>query len=122
MSEADYTKDGWRPSWKPSPPPMVSTAHLSRLLDRDELAVDPIPLIFSPVETETADHMRLRSIEAIKTRVEVLQARGRYQRLTVFEARELEQSQGAIHTLQRMAPVGALLPARPGNLFSGNLA
>ena len=118
MSEGDYDRDGWRPSWKPG---LLPTHLIADLPDRDDLAVDPVPMIFSPVETETGNEVRLMAIASLARRGETLRERAKHQRLTGVEQRELMGTQAATHTLERMAPVGALKPSTAGDLFSGNL-
>lgn len=115
MSDDDYEREGWRPSWKPSSP-SVGTAKLSGLRDRDDL-VDRWPLFTpSPVETSTGEWMRQEGIRILTARLAELEARKGYQRLTALEFRELMDTQGAIQTLEKMAPTGALLPPRAGAL------
>jgi len=108
MSDDDYEREGWRPSWKPA----RQTRELASLPDRDDLAVDPHPLLLSPVETTSGEFMRQEGIRILSARVAELKARQGYQRLTAIEFRELMDSQGAIQTLVKMAPTGALLPPR----------
>jgi hypothetical protein len=116
MSDEDYEREGWRPSWKPNPAPTVSTHHLSHLPDRDDLADLSYDFIATPVETETGEAMRLEGMRVLETRIETLRSRQAKQQLTSIEVRELLDSQAASHTLERMAPAGALLPARDREL------
>lgn len=115
MSEReDYEREGYRPSWKASLP--MGTAHLSTLPDRDDLAVEPTWFVPAPVETETGEAMRLQAMGILDERNRTLKERGERQRLTSVETRELRDNEAAIHTLQKMAPTGALLPARTREL------
>jgi len=115
MSDEDYEREGWKPSWKVSGP-TVQTDHLSRLPDRDDLAILPDLPPLTPVETETGEGMRQTGIRVLEARVATLRSRQAKQQLTSIEVRELMDSQSAIHTLIRMAPTGALLPARAREL------
>jgi hypothetical protein len=116
LSDDDYEREGWRPSWKPTPPPSVSTAKLSEFRDRDDL-VDPFPpFVPGPVETATGEYMRQEGMRILSARVAELKARQGYQRLTSIEFRELMDSQAAIQTLEKMAPTGAVLPPRASAL------
>lgn len=72
---------------------------------------DELP-IFGPVETTNGNAMRKAGIRVLTEKVGDLIDRGRRQRLTGLEQRDLMEAQSAIHVLERMAPVGELLPSR----------
>ena len=112
MSDEDFEREGWKPSWKPA----LGTAALAKLPDRDDLAAPFEPFTPSPVETETGNAMRLNAIAILGARVATLRERGDRQRLTNLETRDLRDAESAIQTLRKMAPVGELLPARGGSL------
>lgn len=116
MSDGDYERDGWRPSWKP---PAMSTEHLASLPDRDDRAADPVPIKFTPVETTTGNEQRFEALRVLAARNLALLERGNRQRLTGVEQREYLGNQAATHTLERMAPVSELIPPRAGDLFNG---
>jgi hypothetical protein len=112
VSDDEYQRDGWKPSWRPA----LGTEALSKLPDRDDLA-EPWPAFApTPVETTTGEKLRQAAIRIVGARVETLRERGRGQRLTTLEQRDLMDGESAIQTLRKMAPVGELLPARAGGL------
>ena len=116
MSENDYSRDGWRPSWRASGPPALPTEYLAKLPDRDDRAADTAPLVFGPVETATGNEVRTEGIRVLGTKVERLRETVRHRRLTGLETRDLQDAESAIQTLRKMAPVGELLEAQPGRL------
>jgi hypothetical protein len=112
VSDNDYQRDGWKPSWKPA----LGTDALSKLPDRDDLAEPWQACVPTPVETEHGDAMRKAAIRILGRKVEDLRERRERRRLTSLETRDLAEAESAIQTLRKMAPTGELLPARAGGL------
>lgn len=74
--------------------------------------------LFPPVETQLAEHVRQVGLEHVSTRWRELVERSKRRELTAPERSEAISSQRVIETLQAMAPVAALQPARAKGMLA----
>jgi hypothetical protein len=81
------------------------------------------PLILSPVQSATGEHVRELALNALRRQYERLAADSKARRdFSPIEQTVMLAAGAAIETLQRMAPTGLLVPARARGLdFAGAL-
>lgn len=78
--------------------------------------------VFAPVETEGGELVRQTGLRVLGERFHLLVERSRRRELTGLERADATSCGRVLETLQAMAPVGALMPARQrerGQLTAG---